>query len=67
MNPQVLRWFWPLLVPAGMWLCGLLLVEFSRNADKRTLRRILLWTLPVFADYTAWVIYLIVMLLTHAI
>ncbi len=50
-----------------MWSCGFLMVELSRTADKRRLRRVVLWTLPVFGVWTAWITYLIVMLSTHAI
>ena len=58
-NPLVLRAFWSGLVLPGLWLCGLLVFLLFGKGEKRKLCAFWLRMSPVFAIYTAYVLWIV--------
>ncbi len=59
--PDVLRMFWPGLVPIGIWLFGAVIAAIGGGTQRRRLFKVLLWTLPAFLLPTAWFAYIVLM------
>jgi hypothetical protein len=62
MSAQVLRATWFIFLPLAMWLCGILLAVVFGKAERRRLRRVLLWGSPIILLQTALALFFVVIL-----
>jgi hypothetical protein len=58
---------WVALLPVAFWFAGILIVMVAGVSKNRRVLKMLLWGLPVFLAYAAYIIWLGVLLETHAI